>query len=158
MQKLGRALNSLLITLTSVSSIGYKPDVISKQLTEVRKLATNHHMKWSETLLNWRSGSKENQSAVSALARQILYGFELMCLDTALLFGAVEHVSAVIDKIKFSIPMNVLCMPCQLTPLLHLYPGLVHFVFIDRNQHRMISPSLLLDHKDSTFENVYRMT
>jgi len=154
LQKLGRALHSLLTTLTSVSANGYKPDVISKQLTEVRKLATSHNMQWSETLLGWRSGSKENQSAVSALARQIFYGFELMCLDTALFFGAVEHVSTVIDKIKFSIPVRALLLPCQFTPLLQIYPGLVHFVLIDRNNHRMISPSLPLDRKDSTFENV----
>jgi len=137
-----------------VSSNGYKPDIISKQLTDVRKLAASHNMQWSETLLGWRSGSKENTSAVSALARQVLYGFELMCLDTALLFGAVEHVSTVIDKIKFSIPVRVLSLPCKLTPLLQLYPGLVHFVLIDRNHHRMISPSLPMDRSDSTFENV----
>lgn len=105
-------------------------------------------------MLIWRPEQSQNQSAMSALARQILRGFEIVCLNPSLLFAAVEHVSGVIDEIQLSIPVRSLSQPCRLTPLLKIYPGLVHFVLIDRKNHRMISPCLPLDQHDSTFENV----
>lgn len=108
---------------------------------------------WFDMLV-WRPEQSQNQSAMSALARQILHGFEVVCLNPSLLFAAVEHVSDVIDEIQLSIPIQSLSQPCRLTPLLKIYPGLVHFVLIDRKNHRMISPCLSQEQHDSTFENV----
>lgn len=105
-------------------------------------------------MLVWRPDQSQNHSAMSAFVRQILYGFEVVCLNPSLLFAAVEHVSGVIDEIQLSIPIASLWQPCRLTPVLKIYPGLVHFVLIDRKNHRMISPKLSLERNDSTFENV----
>ena len=113
----------------------------------------NQRHQWWD-LLVWRPEQSQNQSAMSAFSRQILRGFEIVCLNPSLLFAAVEHVSAVIDDIQLSIPMQSLSQPCRLTPLLKIYPGLVHFVFIDRKNHRMISPTLPQGRHDSTFDSV----
>lgn len=153
LSRIANDLHSLLLSLTSTSSS--VPDDIPKRIGKVQKLAIKlGQPQWSETLSNWRAGNEQNQSAVSALARQIQYGYELICLSPALLFSAVEHVSAVIDRILVSIPMAKLAQPCLLAPILQLYPGLVHFVLLDRTHHRMISPILQLDKKDSTFDDV----
>ena len=117
----------------------------------------HHNKPWSDTLNNWRINySSNNQSAASALSRQIRYGYELICLSPALLFSSVEHVSAVIDGIQAGIPSGLLSQPCLLTPILQLYPGLVHFVLLDRMHHRMIAPRLTLENNqhDSTLNDV----
>ncbi len=131
-----------------------KLDLIPKQLKQVQKMAYKlHQRQWCDMLV-WRPEQSQNQSAMSALVRQILHGFEVVCLNPSLLFAAVEHVSGVIDEIQLSIPIQSLSQPCRLTPLLKIHPGLVHFVLIDRKNHRMISPRLSLERIDSSFENV----
>jgi hypothetical protein len=141
--------------LKSLYATPIRSDLISKQLKQVQKMAYKYnqrHQWWD--LLVWRPEQSQNQSAMSAFSRQILRGFEIVCLNPSLLFAAVEHVSAVIDDIQLSIPMQSLSQPCRLTPLLKIYPGLVHFVLIDRKNHRMISPALPLGRHDSSFDNV----
>nr|SVE74245.1 EOG090X07YB [Daphnia barbata] len=136
-----------------------KADSIPKQLKELKKMIAhklNQRHQWWDALI-WRSEQSQNQSAMSAFARQILRGYEIICLNPSLLFAAVEHVSGVIDDIQLSIPIQSLSQPCMLTPLLHLYPGMVHFVLIDRKNHRMISPSLPLERPDSTFGNMWKI-
>lgn len=129
--------------------------MIPKQLKELQKMThkLNQRHQWFDSLI-WRPEQSQNQSAMSAFCRQILRGYEVVCLNPSLLFAAVEHVSGVIDDIRLSIPIQSLSQPCRLTPLLKIYPGLVHFVLIDRKNHRMISPSLSTEGQDSTFENV----
>lgn len=149
---MANSLFSLLQSLCCSSPI--KSDAIAKQLKQVQKTANKLNLnQWSDTLV-WRPEQSRNQSATSALARQILHGFEIVCLNPALLFVAVEHVSDVIDEIQLSIPIQSLSQPCRLTPMLNIYPGLVHFVLIDRKSHRLISPTLPNGQYDSTFENV----
>ena len=133
--------------------------MIPKQLKQVKKMAYKLHQKsqWCDMLV-WRPEQSQNQSAMSAFVRQVLHGFEVVCLNPSLLFAAVEHVSGVIDEIQLSISIQSLSQPCRLTPLLNIYPGLVHFVLIDRKNHRMISPKLSLERNDSTFENVSHHT
>ncbi|XP_046648900.1 uncharacterized protein LOC124340340 [Daphnia pulicaria] len=144
--------------LKSLYATPIRSDLISKQLKQVQKMAYKYnqrHQWWD--LLVWRPEQSQNQSAMSAFSRQILRGFEIVCLNPSLLFAAVEHVSAVIDDIQLSIPMQSLSQPCRLTPLLKIYPGLVHFVLIDRKNHRMISPALPLGRHDSSFDNMWKI-
>ena len=110
--------------------------MLKKQIENVKKLARKlNRNEWSETLV-WRPNLKLNSSALSSLARQVQYGFEMICLDPSLLFVAVEHVAVVIERIKTRIPVLGLSQPCRLSPILQFYPGLIHFVLIDRKQHR----------------------
>lgn len=110
--------------------------MLRKQIDNVKKLARKlNRNEWSETLV-WRPNLKLNSSALSSLARRIRHGFETICLDPSLLFVAVEYVAVVIERIKSKIPVLGLSQPCRLSPLLQFYPGLIHFVLIDRKQHR----------------------
>ncbi|XP_032785024.1 uncharacterized protein LOC116922744 isoform X1 [Daphnia magna] len=149
---------SLFALLKSVSASPTKVDLIPKQLKELKKMTykPNQRHQWCESLI-WRPEQSHNQSAMSAFCRQILRGYEAVCLNPSLLYAAVELVSRVIDDIQLSIPIESLSQPCRLTPLLNIYPGLVHFVLIDRKNHRMISPNLPLERDDSTFGNMWKI-
>nr|CAG4651067.1 EOG090X07YB [Simocephalus serrulatus]SVE94300.1 EOG090X07YB [Simocephalus serrulatus] len=149
--------NNLFTLLKSVCCSPIKPESIPKQLKQLQKMAYKLNQRHWFDMLVWRPEQSQNQSAMSALARQILHGFEIICLNPSLLFAAVEHVSGVIDDIQLSIPIQSLSQPCRLTPLLKIYPGLVHFVLIDRKNHRMISPCLSQERHDSTFENMWKI-
>lgn len=128
--------------------------MIQKQVQEVKDMARKiNYRQWSDSIV-WRPNQAHNDSAMSALARQLLHGYEVICLSPSLLFGSVEQVSDVIDNIRISVPIQALRQPCRLTPLLKIYPGLVHFVLVDRINHRMISPVLPMESKDSTFNDV----
>nr|CAG4642589.1 EOG090X07YB [Evadne anonyx] len=130
--QISRNLHTLLVNLTTSKNL----DLLQKQIENVKKLARKlNRNEWSETLV-WRPNLKLNSSALSSLARRIQYGFETICLDPSLLFVAVEHVAVVIERIKTSIPVLGLSQACRLSPILQFYPGLVHFVLIDRKQHR----------------------
>ena len=123
-------------------------------MKQVQKLASKMEQKQWCDLLIWRPEQSQNHSALSALTRQILHGLEVVCLNPSILFAAVEHISFVINDIQSSIPVQSLTHSCRLTPLLKIYPGLVHFVLIDRRNHRMISPTLPKERHDVTFFNV----
>lgn len=156
LDRIANSLHSLLKDLTCNTPTN---EDIPKKISQIQKLVKKLHQNkpWSDTLNNWRTNySSNNQSAASALSRQIRYGYELICLSPALLFSSVEHVSAVIDGIQAGIPSGLLSQPCLLTPILQLYPGLVHFVLLDRMHHRMIAPRLTLENNqhDSTLNDV----
>ncbi len=44
--------------------------------------------------------------------------------------------------------------PCPLTPLLNVYPGLVHFALVDRRGHRLVAPDLPPAGSDLSLVNV----
>nr|CAG4648709.1 EOG090X07YB [Polyphemus pediculus] len=158
--QISKSMYSLLKNVTTYKNTA----TLKKQIVEVQGLAKKlkhrdtNISKWGETLV-WRDNLRVNQSAMSALARQIQHGFELICLDPALLFTAVGHVSAVIELIKMRMPVLGLSsqLPCRLSPLLHFYPGLVHFVLIDRRHHRMISPNLPTEKEPTFCNNMWQM-
>nr|CAG4643284.1 EOG090X07YB [Ilyocryptus agilis] len=152
-----RAIANNLQTLLNILTSGDKLNEIPKRISELQKSAVKLQQgRWSDGLI-WRISAKDNLSARSALARQVKQGFELVCLNPALLFDHIDYVSAVIDRIQFNIPASLFPMPCMLTPLLQLYPGLVHFVLVDRIHHRMISPNLPLERKDSTVADMWKI-
>ena len=111
-------------------------NTIDKQLKQVQKMARklNHH-KWADSLA-WRSHLNTNESALSSLGRQIQCGFETICLNPALLFVTMEHVAVVMENIHSRIPAVGLTAVCRFAPLLHSYPGLVHYALVDRKNHR----------------------
>lgn len=151
---LKKVAKSIYALVGDVLSISKKPEAIQKQVEEVKQMARKiNYRQWSDSIV-WRPSQAHNESAMSALARQLMHGYEAICLSPSLLFRSVEQVADVIDNIRISVPIQALLQPCRLTPLLRLYPGLVHFVLIDRANHRMVSPVLALDPTDSTFNDV----
>ena len=132
--QIAESLYSLLENLTNASH--KSQGNLHKQIKEVQKYARKlKFYEWSETL-TWRSNLQSNQSALSSLARQIQHGFETICLDPGFVFVGIEHISSIIEHIKSKIPVLGLSQPCRLSPLLKYYPGLVHFVLVDRRHHR----------------------
>lgn len=134
-----------------------KPDsceTLDKKLKDIKKLA--HKLKydtWAETL-QWRSEMFNNESALSALGRKIQYGYELICL------GHEPKISARTSDIMKAKTKEIIdksrnfADPCPFLPILNHYPGLVHFVIVDRVNHRMMAPALPLLQRDETLDNV----
>ena len=108
-----------------LDATGSKPcATIDKQLKEVQKMARKlNHKKWADSV-SWRSQLCGNEAALSALGRQVLFGFESICLDPALLFVAVEHMSAIMEHLQYRIPSIEQTSLHQFTPLLNLFPGI----------------------------------
>nr|CAG4646341.1 EOG090X07YB [Macrothrix elegans] len=152
LRQVARILDALPKNLASTPKRNFQ---ILKQVKELRKVARQLNLRhWGESL-NWSSNQCENQSAVSALIRQVFNGYELICLNPTLLFASIEHASLLINSIRLAIPAHKFDIACKLTELLKSFPGMVHFVLIDRLRQRMISPYLELKSQDEeSFRNV----
>nr|CAG4638524.1 EOG090X07YB [Cyclestheria hislopi] len=130
---------------------------LRQEIKTLQKMAIKlNHEKWSETIV-WRENITSNEAAMSALCRRLLTGFEKICLDPALLFVATNPLLSVIEHVETQMMNLSILLPSEHCSLLQSYPGLVHFVLVDRKNHRLIGPNLPPLHRDSSLDSVWEM-